>query len=453
MLVESSLNLIPIYCVTEPEFEKFKARLNANEKTFCDANQFNGKSGSQLIINDAKGEIKKVLLGHGKNFNPSLFGALGRNLPTGEYEIKSRHKMPDLEQSVLFFALGCYFYDEFKATPRKDVKLKAPSEIDFAKVQNLAKIICEGRDLINKPANIMGPNQIADFAKNIAKANQLKIDEFVGNELLENNYPLIHAVGRASNNEPRFLIIRKPKENAPKIGIIGKGVSFDTGGLNLKPGSSMALMKKDMGGAACAITLFRILLEQNLDIDLNLYLPLVENSVAGNSMRPGDIINSRKGLSVEIDNTDAEGRLILADALTRASEDEMDFLVDFATLTGAARVALGPELPPFYTDNTEIAAKLSAVSQKISDPVWQLPLWENYYSDFESSHADMKNSGSAFAGSITAALFLKKFVDVKDWLHLDVYCYSPKDNGFSPKGGEIQGVRAVFELILSLYKK
>lgn len=453
MLVETSKNPIPIFAINEQDWEKFASRLKASEREFCVSNKFDAKAGSSIVITNSSGNVQKTLLGMGKSFDPVQFGGLGRTLPQGTYEIKSRHKKFELELAVLFFELGRYFYSEFKKSPRKEVGLLIPQGLEISQIQNTIEIICASRDLINRPANMIGPKELSDFARHFAKTENLEIEEIIGDDLLSNNYPLIHAVGRGSANHPRFLIIRKPKNNAPKVGIVGKGVTFDTGGLNLKPGSSMALMKKDMGGAACAIALFRLLLNQDLDIDLNLYLPMVENSVSGNAMRPGDIISSRLGLNIEIDNTDAEGRLILADALTRASQDEMEFIIDFATLTGAARVALGPDLPPFYTDNDDLAFAIKTASQKVKDPVWQLPLWEAYYSDFDSIHADMKNSGGAFAGSITAALFLKKFVSSKDWIHFDVYCHSPKDKGFSPMGGEVQAVRAMFEVILSKYKK
>lgn len=452
MIIENSSNPIPIFAINEGDWSRFSSRLKSSERDFCVINKFDAKLGSSIIITNSSGAAQKVLIGMGNSFEATQFGALGRILPEGTYKIKSRHKALELEQAILFFELGLYFYDEFKKNPRKNVKILIPDELDFAKTKKTIEIICASRDLINKPANVMGTKELSQFANDFAKAAHLEIEEIIGDDLLSNNYPLIHAVGRGSVQEPRLLIIKRPKKNAPKIGIVGKGVVFDSGGLNLKPGSSMALMKKDMGGAACAIALYRLLLEQDLNLDLSLYLPIVENSVSGNSMRPGDIIPSRLGLNIEIDNTDAEGRLILADALTRASQDEMEFIIDFATLTGAARVALGPDLPPFYTDNDNLASLVMIASKKVKDPVWQLPLWESYYSDFESAHADLKNSGGAFAGSITAALFLKKFVSAKDWLHFDVYCHSPKDKAFSPMGGEIQAVRTMLEVILSKYK-
>ncbi len=441
---------IPLYVICENEFEEFSKQLDEFENSYLNSIGFNAKNKEIAKIPSKNGKISKIIFGMGKEFNSQNFGVIGRVFDEGIYILETQITPQNANDAILYFELGKYFYDTFKTSPRKNIELiikNANNEWG----RKFANIINKGRDLVNSPTNILGPDALAQKIIETGKENNCQIEIIEGDDLLNQNYPLIHAVGRASSQKPRFVILRKPKANAPKIGIIGKGVVFDTGGLNIKTGNFMGLMKKDMGGAACAITLFRLLLEQDLNIDLNLYVPVVENSIAGDAMRPSDVVKSRKGLSVEIDNTDAEGRLILADALTRASEDKMDFMVDFATLTGAARVALGPDLPPFYSNSDKLIDEVKNAATKVNDPVWNMPLWENYNDDLDSSIADMKNGGGTFAGSMTAALFLNKFVECDEWVHFDVYCWNPKEKPIGPMGGEIQAVRTMFELIQNRY--
>lgn len=441
---------IPLYVICENEFEEFSKQLDEFENSFLNSIGFGAKSKEIAKIPSKNGKVSKVIFGMGKEFNCQNFGIIGRAFDEGKYILETKITPPNANDAILYFELGKYFYDTFKTSPRKNVELIIP-DANYEWGKKFANIINKGRDLVNSPTNILGPDALAQKIIETGKENNCQIEIIEGDDLLNQNYPLIHAVGRASSQKPRFVILRKSKANAPRIGIIGKGVVFDTGGLNIKTGNFMGLMKKDMGGAACALTLFRLLIEQDLNIDLNLYVPVVENSIAGDAMRPSDVVKSRKGLSVEIDNTDAEGRLILADALTRASEDKMDFMVDFATLTGAARVALGPDLPPFYSNSDKLIDEIKNAATKVNDPVWNMPLWENYNDDLDSSIADMKNGGGAFAGSMTAALFLKKFVECDEWVHFDVYCWNPKEKPIGPMGGEIQAVRAMFEVIQNRY--
>ncbi len=442
---------IPLYVICESEFEEFSKQLNDFENSFLKSIGFGAKNKEIAKIPSKSGEVSKIIMGMGKEFNSQNFGIIGRTFDEGIYKLETKITSQDADDAILYFELGKYFYDAFKTSPRKKIELIISNANDAIKTKKFADILNKGRDLVNSPTNILGTDALSQKIIETGKENNCQIEIIEGEDLLKQNYPLIHAVGRASSQKPRFVILRKPKANAPKIGIIGKGVVFDTGGLNIKTGNFMGLMKKDMGGSACALTLFRLLLEKDLNIDLNLYVPIVENSIAGDAMRPSDVVKSRKGLSVEIDNTDAEGRLILADALTRASEDKMDFMVDFATLTGAARVALGPDLPPFYSNNAQLIEEIKASAQKVHDPVWNMPLWENYNDDLDSSIADMKNGGGAFAGSMTAALFLQKFVECNEWAHFDVYCWNPKEKPIGPMGGEIQAVRAMFDLIQNRY--
>ncbi len=441
---------IPLYIICENEFEEFSKQLDEFENSYLNSIGFSAKSKEIAKIPSKNGKISKIIFGMGKEFNSQNFGIIGRVFDEGKYILETKITPQNADDAILYFELGKYFYDTFKTSPRKNIELIIKNaNNEWGK--KFANIINKGRDLVNSPTNILGPDALAQKIIETGKENNCQIEIIEGDDLLNQNYPLIHAVGRASSQKPRFVILRKPKANAPKIGIIGKGVVFDTGGLNIKTGNFMGLMKKDMGGSACALTLFRLLVEQDLNIDLNLYVPIVENSIAGDAMRPSDVVKSRKGLSVEIDNTDAEGRLILADALTRASEDKMDFMVDFATLTGAARVALGPDLPPFYSNSDKLIEEIKNAATKVNDPVWNMPLWENYNDDLDSSIADMKNGGGAFAGTMTAALFLKKFVECDEWVHFDVYCWNPKEKPIGPMGGEIQAVRAMFEVIQNRY--
>ena len=294
----------------------------------------------------------------------------------------------------------------------------------------------------------MGPEALQAAAQAVADAHGARLDAIVGEALLEQNYPLIHAVGRAAAEAPRLLHISWGDPAAPRLALVGKGVTFDTGGLDIKPAAGMRLMKKDMGGAAHALALAQIIMDAQLPLKLDVFLAVTENAIAGNAFRPGDVIRSRKGLTVEIDNTDAEGRLILIDALTRACEDNPALLIDFATLTGAARTALGPDLPPFFTGDEKLAAELTHAAHDTHDPIWRMPLWDAYESDMDSAIADLKNTGDgAFAGAIFGALFLRRFVSVPSWAHFDVFAWAPKEKPARPSGGEAQALRAVWAVL------
>lgn len=440
-------NLIPL------EFIANIDELTPADKTRAKTLGFGAKSKEILIIPAIGGEIAKVYVGTGGLVDELLFGSLATKLPLGDFEIVSPINNEIIDNCLLFFALGAYEFTKYK--PQKDAypRLFVPPQANFKRITSFTAAIFASRDLINTPASDMGPQALGNYAKALANTHEAEFEAIIGDELIVQNYPLIHAVGRAAHESPRLCILKKPKPNKTKVAIIGKGVTFDTGGLNLKPSAGIGLMKKDMGGAACALAAFDIVAGLDLDIDLSLYLPIVENAVSASSMRPSDVIISRKGISVEIDNTDAEGRLILADALTRACEDGAQILIDFATLTGAARVALGPDLPPLYSNNTQLCDEIMAAAKAQNDPLWNMPLWGAYDDDLESKIADMKNGGGAFAGSITAALFLQKFVNVKEWAHLDVYCWNPKERPARPFGGEVQGVRAIVAMLEKRFAK
>ena len=324
------------------------------------------------------------------------------------------------------------------------------------RVERIASAVAFGRDLVNAPANALGPQALEEAAVMLGESFAARVRVTRGDDLIGANFPLIHAVGRAAAEAPRIVDFVHGREDAPKVAIVGKGVTFDTGGLDIKPASGMEVMKKDMGGAATALALARLVMEAELDVRLRVVVPIVENAISAPAMRPGDVIVSRKGVSVEIGNTDAEGRLILADALALADEDAPELMVDFATLTGAARVALGPDLPPFYTDDDALAGEIMRFAQGARDPVWRMPLWRPYDAMIDGAVADLSNSGTGggMAGSITAALFLRRFVEkAKSWAHFDVYAWNPKARAHGPAGGEIQAARGLFDLLSERYPK
>ncbi|MGD9650711.1 MAG: M17 family metallopeptidase, partial [Dongiaceae bacterium] len=357
------------------------------------------------------------------------------------------------ENLALGWALAQYQFDRYKKSTPRRAKLAWPKGVDRAKITALAESIFMARDLINTPANDMGPENLAAAAKKVAKENRAAYKEIIGGQLLKNNYPLIHAVGKASSQAPRLVDISFGPAKAPKVTLVGKGVCFDTGGLDLKNADGMKLMKKDMGGGALALGLFDALVKSKLPIRLRLLLPIVENSVAGNAFRPLDIIPSRKGLNVEIGNTDAEGRLILADALTEADQEKPDLLIDFATLTGAARIALGAEIPAVFSNRQNLAIDLASKAMEIYDPLWPLPLWNNYRKMLKSKFADLNNAPEGgYGGAITAALFLQEFVSKKTpWIHIDTMAWNQSDSPGRPLGGEAMGLRAVYEFLVERY--
>jgi leucyl aminopeptidase len=329
-----------------------------------------------------------------------------------------------------------------------------PQGVEHADLARIIEGVTLARDLVNTPANDMGPEQLEAAARGLAGQHGARFNVVTGDDLLTQNFPLIHAVGRAARQAPRLIEFVAGPADAPKVTLVGKGVCFDTGGLDLKPSAAMLLMKKDMGGAASVLAAAHMIMSRGLNIRLRVLIPAVENSVAGDSFRPMDVYRSRKGLTVEIGNTDAEGRLILADALALADEEAPDLLIDMGTLTGAARVALGPDLPPFYTHDEALAGELHDCATAENDPLWRMPLWPPYDSMLDSRVADLNNVASGtFAGSITCALFLNRFVsNAKAWAHLDVYAWNPSSKPGRPEGGECQGARAVYALLCRRYR-
>jgi len=361
--------------------------------------------------------------------------------------------------AALQFALGAYLFDRYKARPERGaVHLVTPEGVDLNEILTIASACALAREMVDTPSADMGPLQMETIAREIAESAGATITVTEGAALLEDNYPAVHAVGRAAapHRAPRIIEIgwNLHRTDRPLIALVGKGVAFDTGGLDLKPAAGMRNMKKDMGGAAHALALGRLVMQAGLDVRLVVLVAAVENAVSADAFRPGDILSSRKGLTIEIGNTDAEGRLILADALARASEHAPDLTLDFATLTGAARVALGPELPPLYTDDEALAADLLAAADTVRDPLWRMPLWPGYRAAIDSDIADLRNDSAAWAqgGSITAALFLQKFAPTTGaWAHLDVFAWNSRGRPGHPEGGEAQGLRAAYAMLKGRY--
>jgi leucyl aminopeptidase len=441
--VSAEPNAIPVHAVTAEGLEAKLAELGAT--AWAAANGFTADEGAILLLPGEAG-VSAVLfgLGKGEKRTPLIAGKLATSLPSGTYRLADWPG--DVAEAVLGFALGAYRFERFLKPKTDAPRLVLPEGEGAAEAERIAAAVYMVRDLVNTPSNALGPIELATAARELASSHGAVFEEFVGTDLLAAEFPLVEAVGRGSSRPPRLVTFTWGRADAPKVTLVGKGVVFDTGGLNLKTGNYMALMKKDMGGAANVLGLARLIMEAGLDLRLRVVLPIVENSVSGASYRPGDVFPSRKGLTVQIGDTDAEGRLILADALAFADDEAPDLLIDLATLTGAARVALGPDVPPFYTRDDAFAADLAAASVEVADPLWRLPLWAPYEDGLKSKIADLNNvTSGGFAGSITAALFLGRFVDkAATWMHADIFAWVPQAKAGQPEGGEAQSIRALY---------
>lgn len=423
--------------------------LPQNIEAHANAHGFDGASGQLVRVVSADGEVEAVLFGLGRGEDALAVAKLSGALKAGVYQVEVAPEAYPFSHIAAGWADGAYRFDRYLSESSPPPQLVAPED-EISALSLEAEAVHRLRDMVNTPAADMGPTQIQAEISAMAETFGASLSVVAGEALLQENYPMVHAVGRAASDAPRIMELSWGDAAHPELALIGKGVSFDTGGLNLKGGEGMRLMKKDMGGAAHAIALARLVMGAGLPVHLKLYVPAVENAIAADAFRPSDVLNSRKGLTVEIDNTDAEGRLILADALARACEGEPDLVIDFATLTGAARVALGPDLAPFYTDDEDLAAEIEAGAYRSGDPVWRMPLWRPYLSDLKSPIADLVNSGGRMAGSITAALFLQEFVDAPRWVHLDVWAWRKGKYG-RPQGGAACGLRAIWEMLQARY--
>ncbi len=453
---DDTAGAIPIHFVSNHGASRgaLPETLSPAHVAYAKAARFEGKSGATLLLPSATGEIERVLFGIGDGSDRLVAAALPGALPPGRYALADTPGEP--ATTALAWALGTYRFDRYRRSDAErpvPPRLVAPEGVDTDEVLRLSAAVGFVRDLVNTPSNDMGPAELEAAAAELAAAHGADLDVVCGDDLLP-GFPLIHAVGRASDRAPRLIDLRWGDPKKPKVTLVGKGVCFDTGGLNIKTGNYMRKMKKDMGGAAHVLGLARLVMESGTDVRLRVLVPAVENAVGGDAFRPGDVIPSRKGLTVEIGNTDAEGRLVLADALAYADEESPDLLIDMATLTGAARVALGPDLPPLYTPDDAFADEVQFAGEVVCDPTWRLPLWSHYDKRLDSKVADVCHiSDFAQAGSITAALFLQRFVDnARTWAHLDVYAWTDHPRPGKPAGGEAHAIRALYQALRRRYR-
>ena len=448
-----SADAIPLRLIAPDGVEAALAGLGASHRAWAQHHGFAGALAEVCALPGDHGRPFAILIGTGsaqdrlrKRF---AIGAAIAALPDADYVLTDALAGSEGAEIALGYLLSLYRFDRYRTQSRPKARLVAPEGVDCARLERIAAAEALTRDLINTPAEDMGPDDLEAAARALAEDFGAEISVTSGDELLARNFPLIHIVGRAAARAPRLIDLRWGK-GARSVTLVGKGVCFDTGGLNLKPGASMGLMKKDMGGAATVLGLARMIMAEGLDLSLRVLIPAVENAVAGNSFRPGDIFTARNGKTVEINNTDAEGRLVLADALALANEDPADLTISMATLTGAARVAVGPDLAPFFTDDEQFAAALGQAAAQVADPVWRLPFHAPYETMIEPGIADLDNAPSGgMAGAITAALFLRRFVpDVPRYAHFDIYGWSPSHAPARPKGGVGMGARAIFQTLI-----
>ena len=444
-------SIIPIQLVAQNDYQEWFKKQDNFTRQWLTSNQFRGEAGCFSLIPDSTGTIQKVICIVPDKKSMWSIGNLPLALPEGIYELDV--KKTDHEHYAISWGLGSYQFTRYKKSLRKPAQLYLSADVPANYVNNVTESIYWVRDLINLPTNDLGPSEFSKLILEFSKNYRMTFKEIVGEDLLKQNYPAIHAVGRACHDESRLIDLRWGNKKHPKITLVGKGVCFDTGGLDLKPSPMMLLMKKDMGGAAHVLGLARMIMESKLPICLRVLIPLVENAVGGDAYRPGDVINSRKGLTIEIGNTDAEGRLILADALTEAVSEKPELIIDMATLTGAARVALGPDLPALFSNQDNLAQSIIRHGLQEQDPVWHMPLFSAYREALNSVIADINNvSVDSYGGAITAALFLKEFVpDEIAWIHFDLMAWNLRSRAGRPQGGEAMALRALLSYLTEKY--
>jgi leucyl aminopeptidase len=449
-LIDDGAGAIPVAVLTKDQFPSWLAEAPEHERNWLTAIGFSGEPGKLALVPTADGYLARVVVGLGEESDPGAgiwaLAGLPDALPEGSYRIETAPNGADPTRLALGWALATYDFTRYRVKKGAASALVWPVGADHGRVERLARAVFLARDLANTPAGDLGPAELAAEAMRVAKPAGAKYRVIVGDDLLAENFPTIHTVGRAAAQPPRLVDIVWGEATAPKVTLVGKGVCFDTGGLDLKTASGMRLMKKDMAGSAIVLGLAQAIMDANLPVRLRVLLPLVENAVAGNAMHPMDIVRTRKGLTVEIGNTDAEGRLILCDALAEASTENPALLIDMATLTGAARVALGPELAALFCNNEALAQGLLDAAQTEEDPMWRMPLWRPYRKMIDSKIADLNNvSESPHAGAVTAALYLQEFVEPDiPWAHLDVMAWNPQSRPGRPEGAEATALRALY---------
>ena len=449
---DNATNKIGIDLINPESFNIWLSKQDEQAQAWIADNKYQGLQNSYIIIPSNAGKIKSVVVSMDSS-DLSYMGTIATSLPQGVYELVGVTQAI-YQQAALNWGMGAYQFTKYKKATEYQAQLFLPASINIEQIQNLLEGIYLVRDLVNTPCEDMSPAHLAHETKILAKQFGAKFSEIVGSHLLSKNFPAIHAVGRASPIEPRFIEMNWGSDKHPHVVLVGKGVCFDTGGYDLKSAGAMRLMKKDMGGAAHVLGLAKVIMAQQLPIKLTVLISAVENVVAGNAYKPGDVVNTRKGLTVEIGNTDAEGRVVLSDALTYASEKKPALIIDFATLTGAAKVAVGSDLPAMFSNQDELAQSLQAMSFDVGDPMWQLPLYKPYRELLSSTIADISNNASSpYGGAITAALFLQEFVNEFPWLHFDVMAFNLSSRPAHPEGGEAMGLRTVFEWLKRRYPR
>ena len=442
LFATASQDARPLHIVARDGYAAWRETQPAVVQAWLDAQAFDAAPGALALL-PGDGGLEGAVIGIGDARDPDSYAHAVYGLPEGDWRVAGGHDAATLQ---LGWGLGAYRFTRYKTTARKPARLVV--DVADAETVDVIAATTRVRDLVNTPTEHMGPEQMEAVVREIAQAHGATFDSIVGDALLDRNFPAIHAVGRASHRAPRLLHLGWGDAAHPHIAIVGKGVCFDTGGLDLKPADGMRNMKKDMGGAAHAIALAELVMARKLPLRITLLVPSVENAIGPDAFRPGEVIATRQGISVEIDNTDAEGRLVLCDALTFAGEQSPDAILDFATLTGAARIALGPDLPALFANDDALANAWIAGGEATRDPVWRMPLWRPYLRYLTSNIADLANAGSRMAGSVTAALYLERFVpDGTPWAHLDTYAWNDSSRAGHPQGGEALGLRAAYALL------
>ena len=453
LLLDENHNATPLHTVTASELVAFLQNTDETTRNWLNATSFTAAPYTFAVVPDASGRVAAVVVGVKSATDIFALAHLPSALPNDTYKLATPQAIGDYA-CALSWLLGTYQFSRYKASPKPLSRLSMASSVATMRAQQMFDAIALTRDLVNTPTEDMGPQHLSQVARQLATEFDGTFREIVGDDLLTENFPAIHAVGRASHRPPRLIEITWGDPSHPRVAVVGKGVCFDTGGLNIKGADGMRQMKKDMGGGAHALALARLIMQCKLPVLLHMLVPAVENAIAGNAYRPGEIVSTRAGLKIEIGNTDAEGRVVLSDALALAAESKPELIIDFATLTGAARVALGPELPATFANDDAWFNALQAAATATQDPIWRMPLWQPYHDMIKSNIGDIVNTGGPQAGAVTAALFLERFIPQgQAWIHIDTFSWNLKPRPGRPDGGEAQSLRACFEMLKTKFAR